>query len=320
MISHKHAFTVQEDEKGSRIDTFLSKKTGITRSHIKRLIEDGHVNVKSSPVKYAYKIKTGDVINLQEVNKKDVYLNPEPIPINILYKDKHLVIVDKPPGMVMYPAAGHQSNTLLNAITYRVKNLTTIGAPLRPGVVHRIDKETSGLIVIALNDNSYYDLISQFKNRAIERKYLAIVYGRLREDKGEISRPIGRSTSDRKKMSTRTYRGKPAVTKWHLIEQYTSASLVGVTILTGRTHQIRVHFSSIGHPVLGDRTYGRKTRVELRRNEVIHVPRQMLHAETLGFIHPETRRHLKFHSPIPKDMNKVIKLLKAQNRQHNNTQ
>jgi 23S rRNA pseudouridine1911/1915/1917 synthase len=179
---------------------------------------------------------------------------------------------------------------------------------MRPGVVHRLDKDTSGVMVVALDDKAYYDLVEQFKKRTINRKYTTLVYGNIKEDSGEIEMKIGRAVSDRKKMSTRTKRGKEAVTRWRVIERFDAATLIEAKLGTGRTHQIRVHFSAIGHPVLGDKTYGKKVEVEGKRKKIV-FPRQMLHAETLGFIHPVTKEYLEFSSPLPEDMEECIKKL-----------
>jgi len=235
-------------------------------------------------------------------------LIPEPIDIEIFYRDEHLVVVNKPPGLVMYPAAGHRSGTLMNALLYNVGRLAEVGGPLRPGVVHRLDKDTSGLIVVALSDKAYYGLVSQFKERTIKRLYYALVFGELKEDEGVIERPIGRSETHRKKMSTRTRRGRYAKTFWRVIQRLKGATLVEARLATGRTHQIRVHFASIGHPVLGDNIYGRKRFLEIN-NQRIKLPRQMLHAVTLGFVHPIKGEWLEFKTELPEDMKKIVKIL-----------
>jgi 23S rRNA pseudouridine1911/1915/1917 synthase len=211
--------------------------------------------------------------------------------------------------MVIYPAAGHSSGTLLNALAYHSNKLASIGGPLRPGVVHRLDKDTSGVMVVALADSAYYSLVEQFKQRSINRKYKALIYGTLKNVSGEIVLKIGRSESDRKKMSTKVRKGKEAVTTWRVIESLTDATLIEAKLMTGRTHQIRVHFASIGHPVLGDKTYGKKTYIE-RRDRKILFPRQMLHAELLGFTHPETGEYMEFRTETPPDMTEKIALLK----------
>ncbi len=293
---------VQPSEAGKRIDIFLAKRTGITRSQIQRLITQGNVLINSKDVSQNYRLKSKDLISINIPDKETEGLLPEPIPLDILYKDDHLVVVNKPAGMVVYPAAGHAHGTLMNALSYHCKKLTTVGGPLRPGVVHRLDKDTSGVMVIALNDKAYYNLIEQFKHRTINRKYIALVYGNLREDEGEIALKIGRSESDRKKMSTRVRKGKEAVTRWKVLKRFGNATLVEARLGTGRTHQIRVHFASIGHPLLGDRTYGKKVEIEAKTKKIILFPRQMLHAELLGFTHPATGAYLEFSSPVPEDM------------------
>lgn len=298
------SITVSQPDVLKRIDIFVSEKTGITRSQVQKLIKEGHVLVNNKTENQNYKVKINDVITIHKPEEEKEILIPEAILINILYMDKHLVVVDKPAGMIVYPSAGHYSGTLLNAIAYHCKKLATIGGPLRPGVVHRLDKDTSGVMVVALDDKAYYDLVEQFKKKTINRKYIALVYGNIKDDSGKIVMQIGRSESDRKKMSTRTKRGKEAVTKWRVIKRFNSATLIEAKLGTGRTHQIRVHFSAIGHPVLGDKTYGKK--VELKK---IIFPRQMLHAETLGFNHPITKEYIEFSSPMPEDMEECIKKL-----------
>ena len=302
---------INKEETGKRIDIFAAEKTGITRSQIQKLIEKGSLTVNSGPVSRNYRTKAGDIIEITITEEKTSELIPEAIPLEILYKDEYLAVVNKPSGMVVYPAAGHSRGTMMNALLYQCKKLANIGGPLRPGVVHRLDKDTSGVMVIALDDRTYYDLTGQFKQRTINRKYIALLYGNLKEDKGEISLSIGRSESDRKKMSTRVKRGKEAVTTWKVIERFHGAVLIEAKLKTGRTHQIRVHFASIGHPVLGDRTYGKKIEVEVNSKEKILFPRQMLHAELLGFLHPVTGEYLEFKSPLPEDMEKKIRELRS---------
>lgn len=302
---------IQTEEAGERIDLLLAKKTGITRSQIQKLIEKGDVLVNDRLVNQNYRIKISDIIAINIVEKKDEGLIPENLPIEILYKDEHVVVVNKPAGMVVYPAAGHSQGTLMNALAYRCEKLATMGGPLRPGVVHRLDKDTSGVMVIALDDKSYYNLAEQFKLRTINRKYLALIYGDFKENEGEIALRIGRSESDRKKMSTRVKRGKEAVTKWKVIKRFNYVTLIEAKLGTGRTHQIRVHFASIGHPVLGDKTYGKKMEIEIEKKNKrkIFFSRQMLHAELLGFTHPVTGQYMEFSSPMPEDMAEKIEEL-----------
>jgi 23S rRNA pseudouridine1911/1915/1917 synthase len=306
---HKLTIVLQSDIP-KRLDVYVSEKTGITRSQVQRLIKEGLVLVNNKIESQNYKVKTNDVITIHKPEEQKEILIPEHIPIKILYMDEYLIVVDKPPGMVVYPAAGHNRGTLVNALAYHCKKLATVGSPLRPGIVHRLDKDTSGVMVVALDDKAYYDLVEQFKKRTINRKYITLVYGNIKEDSGEIEMKIGRAISDRKKMSTRTRRGKEAVTRWKVIERFGAATLIEAKLGTGRTHQIRVHFSAIGHPVLGDKTYGKKTAIEINRKKIV-FPRQMLHAETLGFIHPVKKEYIEFSSPIPEDMEECIRHLNS---------
>jgi len=315
-ILHKRAvknfryITIDISEAGNRLDTLLARKTGITRSQVQRLIGNGDVLVNNVVVSQNYRTKGNEMVSIAIPSEETESLVPEPIPVEILYKDDALVVVNKPAGMVVYPAAGHGRGTLMNALAYRCGKLANIGGPLRPGVVHRLDRDTSGVMVVALDDRAYYDLVEQFKKRTIHRRYVALIYGNPRNDSGEIKVPIGRSSSDRKKMSTRTRRGKEAITRWKVLKRFGMATLIEVKLGTGRTHQIRVHLSSIGHPVLGDRTYGRKTELEIHRRRVI-IPRQMLHAEMLGFTHPFSGAYMEFYGPMPEDMREVIDALNA---------
>jgi 23S rRNA pseudouridine1911/1915/1917 synthase len=301
---------VSSDDISQRLDIFVSEKTGITRSQVQKLIKEGHILANHKTTSPNYKIRLNDSIIFNRPEEEKEILTPEPIPLNILYEDEHLVIVNKQAGMVVYPAAGHHEGTLLNALAYHCRQLATIGGPLRPGVVHRLDKDTSGVMVIALNDAAYYSLTEQFKQRSINRKYVALVYGNIKADSGEISMKIGRSASDRKKMSTKTKRGKDASTSWKVLKRFASSTLIEAKLGTGRTHQIRVHFAAIGHPVLGDKTYGKKVEIEVKyegtRKKIV-FPRQMLHAAILGFIHPATGEYMEFSNPLPEDMQERIR-------------
>lgn len=282
--------------------------SGITRSQIQHFIEKGLIVVNRSSVKQNYRTKPGDIISITMPENSEK-LTPENIPIEILHLDDFVIVVNKPSGMVVYPSAGHIGGTLMNAVAYHSGKLASIGGPLRPGVVHRLDKDTSGVMIIALDDSAYYSLVEQFRERTIHRKYLAVIFGNLKNDSGEISLRIGRSASDRKKMSTRTKRGKEAITRWNVIERFHGATLIEARLGTGRTHQIRVHFASIGHPVLGDNTYGRKTSIEIGKRKIIFL-RQMLHASLLGFIHPATGKYMEFSGDLPDDMEKELRILR----------
>lgn len=311
----KQKIIVTEEDHLKRIDLFVSKKEGITRSQVQRLLKKRAILVEGKVVNPNYKVKKGEIISLEliEEEKGDVLI-PEALPINILYQDEYIIVVDKPGNMVVYPAPGHRTGTLMNAIAYYSKKLASIGGPLRPGIVHRLDKDTSGVMIVALDDRAYYSLVEQFKSRAINRRYLVLIYGNIKDDSGEISAAIGRAVSDRKKMSVRTRKGKEAITRWKVLRRYGVATLIEARLQTGRTHQIRVHFSAMGHPVMGDRVYGKKTSVEIRvdkKKERIIFPRQMLHAESLGFIHPVTKEYMEFSSPMPDDMKECIKKLQS---------
>jgi 23S rRNA pseudouridine1911/1915/1917 synthase len=309
-----HTFIVDPAENLERIDTLLAGKMDITRSQIQKYITVGNVFVNDEIIRQSYRVKTGDRILVRIAEKQTEGLIPEPVLLEVLYEDLYLVVVNKPNGMVVYPAAGHSHGTLMNALSYHCRNLSAPGGPLRPGVVHRLDKDTSGIMVIALDEKAYYSLSEQFRQRTITRRYLALVFGNISKDTGVIDSIIGRSESDRKKMSTRVRRGKEAVTTWRVIERFGIATLVEAKLGTGRTHQIRVHFASIGYPVLGDRTYGRKVEVEGKmkgkRMVKITFPRQMLHAGILGFTHPVTEEYLEFSVPVPEDMTEKIRELR----------
>lgn len=304
---------VELSESDERIDTFLAKKTGITRSQIQKLIKIGNVLVNERSASQNHKVRVGDEIAITMPHEESEGLVPEPITLDILYEDDHLIVINKAAGMIVYPGAGHSHGTLMNALAYRRRKLATVGSPLRPGVVHRLDKDTSGIMVVALSDEAYYSLIEQFRHRTINRRYIVLVHGNLERDYGEITSSIGRSKYDRKKMSTRVKIGKEAVTRWKVIKRFNIATLLEARLGTGRTHQIRVHFASIGHPVLGDRIYGRKIEVEakVKGKGVVKIkfPRQMLHAETLGFTHPINGLYIEYKSPMPEDMReKIIEL------------
>ena len=302
-------FYIDAEHAGMRIDILISELSNLTRSQVHKFIEHELLTVNGNTTKPNYKARTGDIVII-DAPKEEQELVPEDLQIEILYRDAYLIVVNKPPDMVVYPAAGHSRGTLMNAIAFHAKKLASVGGPLRPGVVHRLDKDTSGVMVVALDDRAYYDLVQQFRERSMNRRYRAIVFGALRENSGEISLRIGRSEADRKKMSTFSKRGKEAVTAWRVIERLQSATLIEAKLGTGRTHQIRVHFASIGHPVLGDRTYGLKTSIEISRRKIT-FPRQMLHAELLGFTHPITKEYLEFSTSVPKDMEEKIRELRA---------
>jgi 23S rRNA pseudouridine1911/1915/1917 synthase len=301
----KAVYIIAPETKAGRLDTFISQKSHLTRSFIQKLIRQGLITVNLNVEKAGYKLKKGDKIELIIPDEPERQLVPEDIPLEILWEDEHIVVVNKPPDMVIYPAVGNRSGTLMNALVSRCRRLSSVGAPLRPGVVHRLDKNTSGVIVVAKDDKSHHGLVNQFKNREVEKHYTALLYGRLKEDSGEIKSAIGRSLSDRKKMSVKTRNGKEAITKFEVVRRFNAATLVNVRIVTGRTHQIRVHFASIGYPVLGDKTYGKKTSVTLGQRTV-NFSRQMLHSYSMRLKHPVNGESLEFTAPMPEDMEEAI--------------
>jgi len=303
----KTEFNISIEDAGKRVDVQTAELSGFTRSQVLHLIEKGLLQVNYHFTKPNYKTKYRDIISIT-IPEEDRTLTPENIPLEILYLDDFIIVLNKPPDMVIYPAAGHSSGTLMNAVAYHTKKLASVGVPLTPGVVHRLDKDTSGVMVVALDDSAYYNLVEQFRQRSINRKYKALIYGTLKKVSGEIALKIGRSLSDRKKMSTKVRKGKEAVTNWKVIKHLSDATLIEAKLGTGRTHQIRVHFASIGHPVLGDKTYGKKTFIEIGNHKVL-FPRQMLHAEQLGFTHPVTGEYMEFISEMPRDMTEKIILL-----------
>ncbi|HSW63148.1 MAG TPA: RluA family pseudouridine synthase [Dissulfurispiraceae bacterium] len=302
--------TISSNDVSERLDVAAARFFGMTRSQAQKAIHATEIRVNDKQSSPNRKLRLDDVVTYAETPAAGGMLIAENLPVSILYRDDSVIVVDKPAGLVVYPAAGHSHGTLLNALAYHCLTLATVGGPLRPGVVHRLDKDTSGVMVVALDDPAYYHLVEQFRERSISRQYRAIVFGKLKGESGEIDLEIGRSTADRKKMSTRTQAGKEAVTRWCVLERFQDATLVEARLSTGRTHQIRVHFSAIGHPVLGDEGYGRKTVLERGRRKIV-FPRQMLHAEILGFTHPATGERLQFSSPLPQDMRVAVESLRV---------
>lgn len=308
------SFRVSAHDSAKRLDIFLCQTDkGISRSQVKRLIEKGNVQVGRKKAKAGMRLKENDVITLTLPEPQQPTAQAEPIPLTILYEDRHLIVVDKPAGMVVHPAAGNFSGTLVNALLYHCPDLSGIGGVLRPGIVHRLDKDTSGVLVVAKDDLTHRGLSEQFKRHAATRKYTGIVFGQI-ADEGKIDSAIGRHLLDRKKMSTRSQKGREARTHWKVLKRYAQFSLVEFGLETGRTHQIRVHLSSIGHPILGDPLYGGRGRLPsisppLLRQGLQKLRRQALHAASLAFIHPATGEQLEFSSPIPADMEEALGLL-----------
>ena len=293
---------------GTRIDKFLSdEREELSRSYIQQLIDDSMVLVNDAKVKPSYKLREGDVISLTVPEPEELLIEPEDIPIDIVYEDDDIVIVDKPQGMVVHPAAGHYSGTLVNALMYHCKDsLSSINGVMRPGIVHRIDMNTSGLLVVCKNNNSHKALAEQFSVHSITREYTAIVYDHFKVKEGTVDAPIARSKTDRKKMAI-DQSGRRAVTHYSVIEALDrNFSLIKARLETGRTHQIRVHMASIKHPLLGDDVYGPK-------NCPFKLEGQMLHAGKLGFIHPSSGEYIEFESPLPEYFTRILKVLRTKN-------
>lgn len=313
------SFRIDSQDASKRLDVFIAEKeTSLSRSQVKRLIETGKVQIEGKTAKAGMRLKENDAVtvNLPEPQKAEA--RAEPIPLTVLYEDRHLIVVDKPAGMVVHPAAGNYSGTLVNALLHHCPDLAGIGGVLRPGIVHRLDKDTSGVLVAAKEDITHRALSEQFKRHTPTRRYIGIVFGEI-PDTGQIDATIGRHPVQRKKMSARPRKGKEARTHWKVLRHFRHFDLAEFRLETGRTHQIRVHLSSIGHPILGDSLYGGRKRLAsidppLLRQGLQGLRRQALHAASLGFVHPVTGERLEFSSPLPQDMEEAIALLEKLDR------
>lgn len=296
--------TVVEMQNG-RLDKVCSEIfSDYSRSQIKQLLDGGNITVNGKTEKAKYKVKSGDVIRLEEPETKTLELRPENIPLDIVYEDDDVIVINKPQGMVVHPAPGHDEHTLVNALLYHCP-LSTINGTFRPGIVHRIDKDTSGLLMVAKNDKAHQSLAKQLKDKTNIREYVALVHGRIAEDEGTINAPIGRSLKDRKKQAV-VKDGRNAVTHFEVLKRYRDYTFVKCILETGRTHQIRVHMKYIGHPLVGDPLYGPK--------KTIKGNGQFLHAGKLGFVHPTTGKLLIFEAPLPKIFQECLEKLDKTNR------
>ncbi len=313
---------VPEGEGGERLDHFVARMVGeLTRSAAQRLIEAGLVTVSGSAAKPALKLREGEHVVVSIPPPEPAEAEPEDIPLEILHEDSDLVVVNKPAGMVVHPGAGNPRGTLVNALLSHCHDLSGVGGELRPGIVHRIDKDTSGALVVAKNDRTHLALAHQFKEHTVKRVYLALVFGSPKADKGRIESTIGRHPSERTKMSGKARHGKHAVTHWQAVRRYPGLTLLRLKLETGRTHQIRVHLSEAGHPLVGDQVYGGGGRLAAIRDPEVRklireLGRQALHAKVLGFVHPATGEYLEFDTELPEDMARIIHYLeKAGNRE-----
>jgi 23S rRNA pseudouridine1911/1915/1917 synthase len=290
-----------------RIDLYLTQKEIYpSRSQIRNLIAQGKIRVNNNPVKPSYILKNGDVIDLALPENKELKIKAEAIPLDIIYEDKYLVVVNKPADMIVHPADKICSGTLVNALLYHCKDsLSGIGGVIRPGIVQRLDKNTSGLMVVAKNDFAHLDLSRQIKDHQVTKKYIALVHGNLKDDSGIIDAPIGRSLKNRKKMAVTTEgKSREAVTRFKVLKRFSGYTLVEATLRTGRTHQIRVHLAFIGYPIVGDQLYGHK-------RQGLNIHRQALHSYVLGFVHPSSKKYMEFSAPLPKDMQELIDYLEG---------
>ena len=281
----------------------MTERLDRTRSHWQKAIERGDISVDGRAVKAGYKLRIGEVISIEESEPEALDVEPEDIPLDILYEDADIIVVNKARGMVVHPADGVTSGTLVNALLYHCRDLSGINGVMRPGIVHRLDKDTSGVMVAAKNDRAHVSLADQIKNKSARRVYEAIVHGRVKDDAGIINGAIGRSRTDRKKMAI-VPDGKPATTEFRVLERFREYSLIECRLRTGRTHQIRVHMTSIGHPLVGDPKYG------ARRNE-FGIEGQALHSRELTLIHPTLGTEMKFEAPLPEDMQSILRRLRS---------
>lgn len=297
---------IKAETAGDRIDKFISEKCDqISRSYAARLLEDGKVFLGAQAVSKNYRLRGGEEIEIHLPEPETLEVLPENIPLEIVYEDTELLVVNKPQGMVVHPAAGNQTGTLVNALLYHCQGrLSAINGVIRPGIVHRIDKDTSGLLVVAKNNDAHLFLAEQIKERKASRKYFALVNGRVRED-GTVDRPIGRHPSDRKRMAV-VAGGREAVTHYHVLEDFGNYTLLECVLETGRTHQIRVHMAYIGHSIVGDPVYGMK-------KEKFHLNGQLLHAHSIGFVHPKTGEYMEFSAPLPGYFQEVVSVLRKRN-------
>ncbi len=308
------SFIVEKSLPAERLDSFLRRKfPAVSRVALKRLIEAGHVRLNSQPVKPTHAPRAGEAIEIRWPEPRPASARPEEIPLDILFEDPSLLVLNKPAGLVVHPAAGHEEHTLVNALLHHCGGeLSGIGGVARPGIVHRLDKETSGCLVIAKNDETHVALSAQFAGRKVKKIYEAIVCGELARDSGEIRAAIARHPSHRKRMAVRDDNsGRAAHTTWRVLERLNSATLVEAQLHTGRTHQIRVHFQFLGHPLAGDAIYGARPNQRLAELTGYQAPRVMLHARELSFVHPRTEESLSFEAPLPEEFREALKLLQV---------
>ena len=299
------SFEVQFEQEGERLDKFLSTiYPDFSRAFFQKLIKNQKVWVNDQNQKASFPVHTDDLVKIEIPDAVETTIVPEDIPLDILYEDQDLLIVNKPKGMVVHPSAGHYTGTLVNAIMYHCKDsLSGINGEIRPGIVHRIDMDTTGSLIVCKNDEAHVDIAQQIKEHSVNRIYVGIVCGNVKEDEGTIEGPIGRHPVERKKMAINEKNGKPAVTHYKVLERFGNYTYMQFKLETGRTHQIRVHMASIGHPLLGDSLYSSN------RSAFKNLQGQTLHAQTIGFIHPRTGEYIEFSAPLPEYFEKLLSIL-----------
>ncbi len=308
-----YSFVVKEEDSRKRLDLYLREHLPeLSRTYLQELIEEGLVLVDQRPTKVAHKVRQGETITIHVPERPEPVATPQPIPVDILYEDEDIVVVNKPRGLTVHPGAGRPSSTLVNALLYHTE-LSREGGTLRPGIVHRLDKDTSGVMVVAKTDRAHRKLVEAFKSHRPLKIYHAIVWGIMKEDEGTVDRPLGRDVKDRKKISPRTTKPRSAITHFRVIRRLGWFTLVELRPVTGRTHQIRVHMKLMGHPIVGDPVYGKRTissSLPQRLKEVLsHIKGQLLHARTLGIPHPRDGTYMEFSAEYPEDMKELLTVL-----------
>lgn len=296
-----------DEDIDERLDYYISKiLKDRSRTYINKLIKNKLVLVNGEVVKPRYIVKNGDLIQVKLPKEKNIEIIPENIPIDIIFEDRDILVINKPKGMVIHPTPNNTSGTLVNALLYYDKNISSVGEALRPGIVHRLDKDTSGIIVIAKNQKAYKNLIEQFKLRKVKRVYIALIYGQLDIKEATINAPIGRDPANRTKMTVIYENSKEAITDYKVLQEFTDYSLVELSLQTGRTHQIRVHMAYLGHPIVGDMIYSNK-------KDEFNLDSQLLHAKKIGFYHPRNKEYLEFEAEFPENFTNIIKILEKRN-------
>jgi 23S rRNA pseudouridine1911/1915/1917 synthase len=312
-VARSENFVIEKSLPSQRLDVFLRARfPAVSRGALQRLIEEGHIRVNGSVVKPTHTPRAGERVDVHWPDAKPAEAQPEEIPLNILYEDAALLVLNKAPGLVVHPASGHEEHTLVNALLHHCEGeLSGIGGVARPGIVHRLDKDTSGCLVVAKTDEVHLALSSQFASRKVEKIYHALVCGEIQRNHGDIRAAIARHSSHRKRMAVDEELGRQAHTSYRVLERLTGATLVAAILHTGRTHQIRVHFQFLGYPLVGDATYGNRQNNRLLELTGFAAPRQMLHAFQLSFIHPRTAKRMSFEAPRPEDFSEALARLKT---------